>query len=66
MEYIITLTNGNNRKVLSRHKNLDDALTAGNSTFEKSNRGDVISCISGKIDDNGKIEGQYKLYESWF
>ena len=66
MEYIITLSKGNNRKVLSRHDNLNDAMLAGKNAYEKSNRDEVISCISGKIDDNGKITGQYKLYESWF
>ena len=66
MEYIIMITARNKRKILSRHKTLEDAMTAGKSAYEKSNRGEVISCISGKIDDDGKIEGQYKLYESWF
>ena len=66
MEYIIILTRGNNRKVLSRHKDIKDAITAGKIAFENSNRGDVISCITGKINDDGKIDGQYRLYESWF
>lgn len=66
MEYIIMITERNERKVLSRHKTLEDAMVAGKSAYEKSNRGEVISCISGKINDDGKIEGQYKLYESWF
>ncbi len=66
MEYIITVTKENDRRVISRHANLDDALSAGKSIYEKSNRGEVVSCITGKVNDDGKIEGQYKLIESWF
>ena len=66
MEYIITKLKGNKREVLSKHKNLDDAMIAGKNAYEKSNRGEVISCISGKVDEDGKIIGEYKLYHSWF
>ena len=66
MEYIITILNGNDRRVVSRHDNLDDAIKAGKSAYEKSNRGEVVSCITGKINDDGRIEGQYRLIDSWF
>lgn len=66
MDYIITVTKGNDRKVVSRHTNLDDAIAAGKSIFEKSNRGEVVSCITGKVNSDGKIEGQYRLIKSWF
>lgn len=66
MDYIITVTKGNDRKVTSRHANLDDAIAAGKSIFEKSNRDEVVSCITGKVNSDGKIEGQYRLIKSWF
>lgn len=65
MEYIVTVTKGNDRRIISRHDNLNDALAAGKAAFEKSNRGEVVSCITGNIKD-GKIKGQYILYKSWF
>ena len=66
MEYIITVVNGNDRRVVSRHNNLDDALKAGKLTYNNTKRGEVVSCIVGKVSDDGKIDGQYKLLESWF
>lgn len=64
MEYIITTLEPNGkREILSKHTNLDDALAAGKLSYEKLKR--HISCISGTIDENGKVKGEYKFYRSW-
>lgn len=65
MDYIITITKGDDRRIISTHTNLDDAIKSGKSVFDKSERGEVVSCITGKIID-GKIKGQYRLIKSWF
>ena len=65
MEYIVTIfEDGNKRKVISRHTDLNEAMEAGKRTYEKLNC--MVSLISGNIDDDGKTEGKYILYKSWF
>ena len=64
MEYIITSLNGNDRKIISRHDNLDEAIRAGKLSYEKLKC--TISCISGTVNEDGKIEGKYQLYKTWF
>ena len=66
MNYYITLTHRADSKIISKHDTLDEALIAGKNVYEKSNRGDVVSCISGTIGEDGNIEGKYRLYKSWF
>ena len=66
MDYYITIIRENNkREVLSKHDNKEEALIAGEAAFKTSNRGDVISCITGNIVD-GKVVGRYNLVKSWF
>ena len=67
MEYLITVydgDDGNKRKVISRHSNLDDALKAGKETRDKLHC--MVSCISGTIDENGYVVGKYNFYNAWF
>lgn len=66
MDYYIAVTKGNDQKVISKHTNLDDAIGAGKSIFEKSSRGEVVSCITGKVNSDGKIVGQYRLIKAWY
>lgn len=65
MEYIVTLLTNEGRKILSKHDTLEEATKAGKSALMNTKRGDMISVISGKINDDGKIEGKYTLYQSW-
>lgn len=65
MEYYVTLLVNNKDKVLSRHSSLDEAMNAGKSAHLTSKRGETISVVSGKIGEDGAIEGRYNLYHSW-
>ena len=66
MEYVITVINGNTRRVISRHDNLEDAYKAGEEAYGKAKKDEYVDCITGNISDNGKIEGVYKLYHLWY
>ena len=54
MEYIITSLNGNDRKVISRHKTLEEAMAAGKISYETLKC--TISCISETVNEDGQIE----------
>lgn len=63
-KYLITrYIDGNKREVLSTHTDLEEALKAGKEAHKKL--GCSISCISGTINSEGKIEGKYKFYDCW-
>lgn len=66
MEYVITAIDGNTRRVISRHDNLDDAYKAGENAYANSEKGEYIDCITGNISDDGAIEGYYKLIHLWY
>ena len=66
MGYFITITKGNDRKIVSHHDIKEEALEAGRKVWEESDKTAVVSCISGEVDGEGKIKGKYRLYESWF
>ena len=63
MKYYITELHGNDRKILSEHDNLDDALCAGEKYFKELKC--TISCIGANKED-GKLPNKYKLYKTWF
>lgn len=63
MKYYITELHGNDRKILSEHDNLDDALYAGEKYFKELRC--TISCIGANTED-GKLPNKYKLYKTWF
>ena len=66
MEYYITVTKGKDTTIIRRHTNLNEAIEAGKSFFEESNHRGIVSCIAGKVNSDGEIEGQYRLYKSWY
>ena len=66
MEYVITAIDGNTRRVISRHDNLDDAYKAGEKAYANAEKGEYIDCITGNISDDGTIEGYYKLIHLWY
>ena len=66
MDYYITIVKGNDRRIVSKHDNLEKEKKKGKSVFEEAKKGELVSCISGKVDENGKIVGQYRFYEAWF
>lgn len=63
MYYYITKINGNDRTILSKHDNLDDALKEGESKYKELKC--TIDCISGEIDNKGNINGKYRIYKVW-
>ena len=65
-EYIICLNEKGSRKVLSRHKNKEEALAAGNAASKSiTQKGQSISMISGNISDDGEITGAFLFFERW-
>ena len=65
-EYIICLNEKGSRKVLSRHKDKDEALAAGKAASKTiTNEGQSISMISGNISDDGELTGPYLFYQLW-
>lgn len=66
MVYYITVVNGNNRRIISKHENLAEALEKGKSVFKTTGKDELVDCISGEIDENGKIIGKYRLIQTWF
>ena len=66
MEYLISILKENERIIVSRHNSKQEALEAGKKAWEDSEKGITVSCISGEVDDEGKLIGKYRLYESWF
>ena len=67
MEYLITaMRKDGTREILSRHTDKEEALEAGRQAFLKAEKGALISCISGTLDENGNTIGKYLFYDSWF
>ena len=66
MEYLITTVKGDDRKIISRHETLEEAKGAGRELWKEVPKGVLVSCISGTVNDEGKIIGKYALYEAWF
>ena len=65
-EYIICLNEKGSRKVLSRHKDKDEALAAGKAASKTiTTEGQSISMISGNISDDGELTGPYLFYQLW-
>ena len=62
MIYYIMLTEGKERKILSQHEDRAEAFEAGKKAWEKAPKGTTICCITGSLDKNGNIKGQYRLY----
>lgn len=65
MDYFITSTKGNDKKILSRHSSYEDALASGELAFKEAKHDEVISCIQAELDADGKIKGKYRLFETW-
>jgi len=66
MEYMITILDGDKRKVVSRHTTLQEALEAGEIEWSNAPKGVIVSCVEGTINEAGELEGKYQLYKSWF
>lgn len=64
MEYIIEETIKNDRKIIGKFDNYDDALKAGNEAFKNPDRKGTISMISGYSKEGNTT--RYKLHKTWF
>lgn len=66
-KFAITLTKGNDRKVLYMSEDKDEALAKGNEILPTLMRGSgTLSCIQAEFDaDNNIIGGKYRLIDSW-
>ena len=65
-EYIICLNKKDSRKVLSRHKDKEEALAAGKAASKNiSGEEEWISMISGNVSDDGTITGPFRFHERW-
>ena len=66
-KFAITLTKGNDRKVIYMCDDKDEALAKGNEILPTLMRGSgTLSCIQAEFDaDNNIIGGKYKLIDSW-
>lgn len=53
-------------EILGRFQDKETALEEGKKQFANAKKGTTISCIKGVTDDDGKIEGKYLLYNTWF
>lgn len=65
--FALTLTHGNDRKVLNVSISKDEILNEGNKVF-KTLPGDsgTLSCIEAEFDNGNNIIGnKYKLHETW-
>jgi len=66
-KFILTLTKGNNKTVLSVCDTKDEAITEGNE-FSKhlSMDSGFLAVVCGEVDsDNNFISGKYKLCHGW-
>ncbi len=65
--FALTLTHGNDRKVLSVSVSKDEILNEGNKVFKTLSGGSgTLSCIEAEFDeDNNIIGNKYKLHETW-
>lgn len=66
MEYVITILDGNKRKIISCHTTLQEALEAGEIVWTNAPKGVTVSCVSGTFNEAGELSGKYQLYKSWF
>ena len=66
MEYLITTVKENDIKIISRHETLEEAMEAGEKIWNEVPKGVSVSCISGTLDEEGRLKGQYLLYNCWF
>lgn len=66
-KFAITITNGDNRKVVKTFFNKDDAMKFGNDfVINTPSTNGTISCISADFDDSDNmINNQYKLHHTW-
>lgn len=65
-EYIICLNEKGIRKVLSRHKNKEEAMAAGKVAAKTiTEEGQSISMISGNVSDDGAAAGPILFYAFW-
>lgn len=65
-EYIICLNEKGSRKVLSRHKDKDEAIAAGEAAAKTiTEEGRSISMISGNVSDAGVATGPIQFFELW-
>ena len=65
-EYIICLNEKGSIKVLSRHKNKEEALSAGKAaSMSITKKEESIIMISGNISDDGIITGPIQYFECW-
>ena len=67
MKYAITLTKGNDRKVMYMCADKDEALRKGSEIFPTLMVcSGTLSCIQADFDtDNNIIGGKYRLIETW-
>lgn len=66
MEYVITILDGNKRKIISCHTTLQEALEAGEIVWTNAPKGVTVSCVGGTFNEAGELSGKYQLYKSWF
>ena len=65
-EYIICLNEKGSKKVLSRHKDKDEAIAAGKAASEAiTEKEQSISMISGDVSDEGETTGPIRLFKLW-
>lgn len=66
-KFAVTLTKGNDRKVLYICDDKNEALNKGNEILPTlMNSSGTLSCIQAEFDaDNNIIGGKYKLIDSW-
>ena len=65
-EYIICLNEKGSRKVLSRHKDKEEAMAAGKAATKTiTEEGQSISMISGNVSDDGVVAGPILFYAFW-
>ena len=65
-EYVICLHDKDGRKVLSRHRDKNEALAAGKEASKNiTEKGQWITMISGNISDDGVITGPMLFFERW-
>ena len=65
--FALTLTCGNDRKILRVSSSKDEILAEGNKVFKAlPNKDGTLSCIEADFDkDNNIINNKYKLFKSW-
>ena len=64
--YCITSIKNNQRQIISKHHDKDEAMISGARYYKKSEKDELVALIECTLDDNDNIIGKYKLLNSWF